>query len=62
MNICTYILGPVGRTKEMWKVKSKVISVVLRALGTVTPKLRQHLQQIPGTKSELSVQKTENGI
>ncbi|KAF7643082.1 hypothetical protein LDENG_00244990 [Lucifuga dentata] len=40
---------------RMWKVKS---TVVIGALGAVTPKLGEWLQQIPGTTSEISVQKS----
>ena len=43
--------------ERMWKVNFKVVPVVLEALGAVTPKLEEWLQQIPGT-SELSVQKS----
>ena len=39
----------------MWNKKAKVVPVVI---GAVTPKLEEWLQQIPGTKSELSVQKS----
>ncbi|KAF7666152.1 hypothetical protein LDENG_00119050 [Lucifuga dentata] len=41
-----------------WKVKSKVVPVVIGALGAVTPKLGEWLQEIPGTTSEVSVQKS----
>ena len=41
----------------MWKVKAKVVPVVVGALGAVTPKVGEGLQQIPGTPSELSIQK-----
>jgi len=34
-----------------------MVSVIIGALGTVTPKLEEWLQQIPGT-SEISVQKS----
>ena len=44
--------------KRMWKVKVKVVPVVIAALGALTPKLEERLQQIPGTTSELSVQKS----
>ena len=40
------------------EVKAKVVPVVIGALGAVTPKLEEWLQQIPGTTSELSVQKS----
>ena len=39
-------------------MKVKVVPVVIGALGAVTPKLEEWLQQIPGTTSELSVQKS----
>ena len=35
-----------------------MVPVVIEALGAVTPKLEERLQQIPGTTSELSVQKS----
>ena len=44
--------------ERTWKVKVKVVPVVIGALGAVTPKLEEWLQQIPGTTSELSVQKS----
>ena len=44
--------------KRNWKVKAKVVPVVVGALGAVTPKLGDWLQQIPGTTLELSVQKS----
>ena len=43
--------------ERTWKVKAKVVPVVIGALGAVTPKLEEWLQQIPGTTSELSVEK-----
>ncbi|KAL4000544.1 hypothetical protein ACER0C_008315 [Sarotherodon galilaeus] len=42
----------------MWRVKITVVPVVIGALGAVTPKLGEWLQQIPGTTSEISVQKS----
>ncbi len=44
--------------EEMWRVKSTVVPVVIRALGAVAPKLGEWLKQIPGTTSEISVQKS----
>ena len=44
--------------ERTWKVKAKVVPVVIGALGAVTPKLEEWLEQIPGTTSELSVQKS----
>ena len=44
--------------ERMWKVKASVVPVVVGALGAVTPKLGEWLQQIPGTTSEASVQKS----
>ncbi|KAF7643158.1 hypothetical protein LDENG_00244290 [Lucifuga dentata] len=44
--------------ERTWKVKSKVVPVVIGALGAVTPKLGEWLQEIPGTTSEVSVQKS----
>lgn len=42
----------------MWKVKCKVVPMVIGTLWAVTPKLKEWLQQIPGTKSEVSVKKS----
>lgn len=36
----------------------KVVPVAIEALGAVTPKLQEWLQQIPGTTLEVSVHKT----
>uniref|UniRef100_A0A3Q0S451 Immunoglobulin V-set domain-containing protein n=1 Tax=Amphilophus citrinellus TaxID=61819 RepID=A0A3Q0S451_AMPCI len=44
--------------ERMWKVKVTVVPVVIGTLGAVTPKLGERLQQIPGTTSEISVQKS----
>ncbi|KAF7659580.1 hypothetical protein LDENG_00296350 [Lucifuga dentata] len=44
--------------EQTWKVKSKVVPVVNGALGAVTPKLGEWLQEIPGTTSEVSIQKS----
>ena len=46
--------------KQMWKVKCNEIPVVVGALGAVTPKLREWLQQIPGTTSEVSSRKPQS--
>ncbi|KAF7665893.1 hypothetical protein LDENG_00129980 [Lucifuga dentata] len=50
--------GPKEELEWTWKVKSKVVPVVIGALGAVTPKLGEWLQEIPGTTSEVSVQKS----
>ena len=50
-----------GLKKELertWKVNAKVLPVVIGAIGAVTPKLEEWLQQIPGTTSELDVEKS----
>ncbi len=50
-----------GLKKELEKmsgVKATVVPVVIGALGAVTHKLGEWLQQIPGTTSEVSVQKS----
>ena len=39
-------------------MKAKLVPVVIGPLGAVTPKLEEWLEQIPGTTSELSVQKS----
>ncbi len=44
--------------ERMWKVKASVVPVVVGALGAVTPKLGEWFQQISGTTSEASVQKS----
>ncbi len=44
--------------EKMWKVRATVVPVVIGALGAVTPKLGEWLQQIPGKTSEVSVQKS----
>ena len=44
--------------ERMWKVKAKVVPVLIGGLGAVTPKLEERLQQIPRTTSELCVQKS----
>lgn len=43
----------------MWKINAKVVPMVVPvgAVGAITPKLKERLQQIPGTTSELTVQK-----
>lgn len=40
----------------MWKVKATAVPAEMEALGDVTPK--EWLQQLPGTTSEISVQKS----
>ena len=50
--------GLIEELERTWKVKVKVVPVVIGALGAVTPKLEEWLQHIPGTTSELSVQKS----
>ena len=52
------IQGLKEKLERTRKVKAKVVPVVIGALGAVTPKLEEWLQQIPGTTSELSVQKS----
>lgn len=39
----------------MWKVKLTMVSVVIRAFWTVTPKTEQVTPADPGTTSEISV-------
>ncbi|KAK7930437.1 hypothetical protein WMY93_006832 [Mugilogobius chulae] len=43
--------------EKAWKVKATVVPVVIGALGAVTPKLDEWLQHIPGSTSDISVQK-----
>jgi len=44
----------------MWELKAAVIPVINEAIGAITPKLGEWLQQIAGTTSEISVQ--ESGV
>ncbi|CAK6975403.1 hypothetical protein D4764_15G0008790, partial [Scomber scombrus] len=44
--------------EKMWGVKATVVPVVIGALGAMTHKLEEWLQQTPGTTSEVSVQKS----
>lgn len=44
--------------EQMWKVRSRVFSVVIGALGAVTHELEEWFQQIPGATSEVSAQKS----
>ena len=44
--------------EKAWKVKATVVPVVIGALGAVTPKLEEWLQQVPGKTSDISVQKS----
>uniref|UniRef100_A0A8C8DT49 Uncharacterized protein n=1 Tax=Oryzias sinensis TaxID=183150 RepID=A0A8C8DT49_9TELE len=44
--------------EKAWKVKVTVVTVVIGALGAVTPKLEEWLQQIPGKISDISIQKS----
>ncbi|TWW67366.1 hypothetical protein D4764_02G0004070 [Takifugu flavidus] len=44
--------------ERMWGMKATVVLVVIGTLGAVTPNLSKWLQQIPGTTSEISVQKS----
>ena len=44
--------------ERMRGVKASAVPVVRGALGVITPKLVEKLQQIPGTTSEIFVQKS----
>lgn len=44
--------------EQLWKVKSEVVPVVIKALGAVTPKQEEWLQQILVNTSEVSVYKS----
>lgn len=44
--------------ERMWKVKAKVVSVVVGPLGAEASKLGEWLQHTPGRTSELSVQQS----
>lgn len=48
------------KLEEMWAVKTTVVSVVIGALGDVTPKLSGWFQQKSGAASEISAQKKGN--
>lgn len=43
--------------KETWKVKTKVVPVIVAAFATVTAKLEKWLQQIKG-KTKISIQES----
>jgi len=42
----------------MWNVKVKVISVIIKATGTVSKSLRQYLSNVPGKHEIKELQKT----
>ncbi|KAK7886240.1 hypothetical protein WMY93_025861 [Mugilogobius chulae] len=44
--------------EKAWKVKATVVPVVIGALGAMNPKLDEWLQHIPGSTSDISVQKS----
>ena len=44
--------------EKMWSVKAAVVPIVIRALEAVTSTLDWWLQQIPGTTSDISGQKS----
>lgn len=41
------------KKKKMWKLKAKVISVIIAVLGAVAAKLEKWFQQVPGTNQDL---------
>ena len=43
--------------EKMWKVKAKVVPIVIGALGAVAPTLEKWLEEIPGETTEVSIQK-----
>ena len=43
--------------EKMWKVKVKVVPIVIGALGAVAPTLEKWLEEIPGETTEVSIQK-----
>ena len=47
--------GLKGELERMWRVNASVVTVMIGALGAVTPKLGEWLQQIPGITPEISV-------
>lgn len=46
----------------MWKVKTKLVPVMISALGTMTTKLKKWLQQIPGKISVIDLRREEQPI
>lgn len=47
--------GPKRGTKDMWKIKVKIVPMVIEALWIVIPKLKKEwLQQTQGTTSKIS--------
>ena len=44
--------------EKMWELKAAVVSVIIKAVGAVTPKLGERVQHILETTSEISVQKS----
>ena len=41
----------------MWKVRTKIVSLIIRALGTFKKELDQSFQLLPGQPSALELQK-----
>lgn len=50
-------LGVKEEVEKVWRVGPSVVPMICRELGAVTPRLEEEQQQIPGTTSEVSVQK-----
>jgi hypothetical protein len=50
-----------NRNSALWNVKTKVISVIIGATGTILKSLRQYLSNIPG-KSEIKEQQKTGHI
>jgi len=44
----------------MWKVRTKIVSVIIGALGTIKKGLDQNLQLLPGHLSAIAIQVTPN--
>lgn len=50
-------VGVIPRT-VLWRIKATFVPKVIETLGTETPKLEEWVQQIAGTTSEISAQKS----
>jgi hypothetical protein len=45
------------KVSRMWKVRTKIVSVIIGALGTIKRGLDQNLQLLPGHPSAIELQK-----
>ena len=44
--------------QRMWKVKTRVLSVIIGATGTISQSFRKYISNIPGTNEVKDLQKT----